>query len=527
MLPLRLGRSAVAPILLVAAAVPCALRPSLLGAGALGSTDKTPKEDAALLRGVCGSCHPVPPPDILPRAAWRAEIEKMELLREDKDFAAPGAPRVPVVLPPDMERLLAFYEAKAPPALPPPAPWPAPETGRFVRRSLSFPNAVAEPAVANVRLADLDGDPRLELLVSDMRQGVLLLGRPYDPSANLSLLAEVPHPVHAEVVDLDRDGVKDLIVADLGEFYPGDHEKGAVAWLKGRKEGGYALYTQGGFPRVADVEAADFDGDGKLDLVVAAFGWRRTGEIDVLYNRTTDAARPVFERKKVDARAGPIHVIPADLDGDGRMDFVALLAQHYESVVAFLNQGPEKGFRQETIYAGPHPNWGSTGIQLVDLDGDGDLDVLMTNGDMFDDRILKPYHGIQWLENRGRYPFAPHLLATLPGVHRAVAADLDGDGDLDIVACVFTAGPLGTDESRLPSLVWLEQTKPGRFERHVLEVGNPTHATLDAGDYDRDGDVDVVAGIFTMGRPAQASVDVWENQGAGRPAGAAKKGEGP
>jgi hypothetical protein len=107
-----------------------------------------------------------------------------------------------------------------------------------------------------------------------------------------------------------------------------------------------------------------------------------------------------------------------------------------------------------------------------------------------------------------------------------MAADLDGDGDLDIVAGVFTAGPLGTDESRLPTLVWLEQTKPGRFERHVLEVGSPTHATLDVGDFDQDGDVDVVAGVFTIGRPSRASVDVWENQSAGSPAGASKKGGG-
>ncbi len=115
------------------------------------------------------------------------------------------------------------------------------------------------------------------------------------------------------------------------------------------------------------------------------------------------------------------------------------------------------------IYAAPHPNWGSSGIQLVDLDKDGDLDVLLTHGDTFDDGIVKPYHGIQWLENTGGYPFVEHTLAQMPGVHRAQAADLDGDGDLDIVASALLAGGSDVDEKTLPALVWLEQTKPGRL----------------------------------------------------------------
>lgn len=474
---------------------------------------KDDKRDEAIARSICASCHAFPAPDVLPRSAWPASIEKMTLLRENKDVPGWGSRAGSVPLPDDMQAALRYYEARAPAALPSPEPWPPPDDRvRFARHHLAFPQAATpEPATANVRLADLEGDTRLEVVVSDMRHGLVLLGRPYEPSTGLKVLAQVPHPCHAELVDLDRDGIRDLLVADLGEFLPGDHTKGAAVWLRGLPGGGFANYSVGGFPRVADVEAADFDGDGRLDLVVAAFGWRRSGEVAVLYNRGLDPSHPVFERQKVDGRTGAIHVIPADLNRDGRMDFVALFSQEHETVVAFLNQGPGQPFRAETIYAAPHPNWGSSGIQLVDLDGDGDLDVLMTNGDMFDDRLLKPYHGIQWLENRGTYPFTPHLLAHLPGVHRAVAVDLDGDGDLDIVASVFTAGSLGGAETGLPSLVWLEQVRPGQFVKHTLEVGNPTHATLDVGDFDQDGDVDIVTGVFTMGQKSESWVDVWEN----------------
>ncbi|MGH9159758.1 MAG: FG-GAP-like repeat-containing protein [Vicinamibacteraceae bacterium] len=151
---------------------------------------------------------------------------------------------------------------------------------------------------------------------------------------------------------------------------------------------------------------------------------------------------------------------------------------------------------------------------MIDLDKDHDLDVLLTHGDTFDDLIVKPYHGIMWLENRGNYPFTAHQLAQLPGAHRAEAVDLDGDGDLDIVAGAMVSG--ADEASKLASLIWLEQTTPGRFERHTLELGAPVHATLDVADYDGDGDQDLVVGSFALNGSASTWVDVWENLTASR-----------
>ncbi len=165
----------------------------------------------------------------------------------------------------------------------------------------------------------------------------------------------------------------------------------------------------------------------------------------------------MFVAKLIDPRNGAIHVPTVDIDKDGKPDFVALLAQQHESVIAFVNRGKGLEFTPKTIYEAPHPNWGSSGIDLVDLDKDGDMDVLLTHGDTFDDFVLKPYHGVIWLENTGTFPFVEHRLATLPGAQRAQAADLDGDGDLDIVASAFVSGEAAP---KLASLVWLEQTAP-------------------------------------------------------------------
>jgi hypothetical protein len=286
--------------------------------------------------------------------------------------------------------------------------------------------------------------------------------------------------------------------------------------LRGTLSGRYQQFALQGWPRVADVEAADFNGDGTLDLAVAAFGWRKVGGLSVLENHTVDYSHPSFESRLIDPRPGAIHAVPVDLNKDGRMDIVAVFAQQFEQVVAFINNGtPQVSFTPHVIYTAPHPNWGSSGIEVVDLDGDGDMDVLLTHGDTFDDGIIKPYHGIQWLENRGTFPFVEHTLADLPGVSRAEAVDLDGDGDLDIVASTFIANGSDVDESTLPSLVWLEQTRPGEFVRHTLEVGRPRHATLDVGDFDHDGDVDIVVGNFEMGGTTTTHidwVDVWQNK---------------
>ena len=415
-----------------------------------------------------------------------------------------------VSLPVEWQAIVKYYEARAPEKLPLPASWPDPD-GRlpFSRRAIPGPAGSSNHAVANVRLIDMNRDGRPSVVVSDMRSGIVYaLGIEREP-ASIVTLGRLSNPAHATPVDLDRDGQLDLLLADLGSFVPGDHDRGAAVWLRARKDGTYAAVTIKRGPRVADVEAADFDDDGRLDLAIASFGWRRTGDLTILKNETLDPDQPTFAPHLIDKRTGAIHTIPADLDRDGRSDLITLFAQEHETVVAFLNRGGLR-FEARSVYSAPHPNWGSSGIEAVDLDQDGDLDVVMTNGDMFDDQILKPYHGIQWLENRGTFPFTEHTLASLPGVQRAETADLDGDGDLDIAACVVVPSQ-DPAARRLPSVVWLEQTLPGRFVLHVLESGVPAHATLDVGDPDRDGDVDIVVGNFSLDTPVTSPLSFFEN----------------
>ena len=492
-----------------------------IAANVQSPTAASPAEPAATEADavtLCGTaCHRYPPPDILPRSEWSEEIAKMTLFRQGNPVppGPPGTLSRMVALPPDMKRVLGFYTAHAPVTLPAPEAWPAIDTTPtivFARRAFAPERASKTPSVSNVRFADVDRDGKLEIVATEMSYGYVMVGRPADPTARLlDIVADIPHPAHTATVDLDKDGRDDLLVANLGSFLPGDHQQGGVAWLRRMEDGRYGVFELTGFPRVADVEAGDFNGDGTTDLLVGAFGWRSTGFIGLLANHTVNYAQPSFETTRLDERTGTIHVVPTDVNKDGRLDFVALISQQHETVVAYLNAGAGR-FTQETIYTAPHPNWGSSGLQLVDFDGDGDLDVLVTNGDSFDDFLLKPYHGIQWLENEGRYPYTAHRVAPLAGAHRALAVDLDGDGDLDVVAAAMIALAREGAERTLPSIVWLERVAPREFKRHTLEVGMPSHASLDAADYDGDGDIDLVIGNLSPQRPVPTWVEVWENR---------------
>ena len=479
---------------------------ALQGRGVSSAEESRRHESADGVMKFCSSCHKFPPPDTLPRTKWREKVETMyQIVGETKD-APPGN------LPP-IEDAIAYFMERAPAELPPSlstvevGPGPL----HLKRIPLKLGGIPPYPGTANLRFCHLYDDKRLDLLLCEMRFGMVMVIKPYSDLATIGLIANVPHPCHAEVVDLDLDGIRDILVADLGTVTPSDVKQGSAMWLRGTRQGAFnPIPLATGLGRVADVQAADFDGDGDLDLVVAVFGWRKVGQILYLENQTADYALPKFVPYELDPRPGAIHVPVVDLNQDGRPDFIALISQHFETVVAFLNRG-NGIFEEHEIFTANHPNWGSSGIQVVDLDGDKDLDVLLANGDTLDDLLLKPYHGITWLENRGRFPFVSHRLTDLYGVHYAKAADLDGDGDLDIAASVFL--PFMKQDipqvELIDSIIWLEQRAPGEFKRWSLEASACVHPTLDVGDFDADGDEDIAVGNMTMAKGKDDTLENW------------------
>jgi hypothetical protein len=320
-----------------------------------------------------------------------------------------------------------------------------------------------------------------------------------------------------EVCDLNSDGGQDLVVADLGSYMPADHDRGRVVLVQRQPDiGAYTtVELASGLGRVADVRAADFDRDGDLDLLTAEFGFNRTGSISLLRNVSAPGGGLQFELQEIDDRPGAIHLPVFDFNGDGRLDFAAVVSQEQETVDLFLNAGGGR-FDRYPLWSAPDLTFGSTGIELADLDQDGDQDILYTNGDAFDNTYVVPWHGVQWLENQGAQ-FVYHRLADMPGAYCALAGDIDEDGDLDIVAAAFLPpNALRPEEAaRLSSLICLEQTAPGEFSRHSLERGTPHYATLELADFDADGDLDFAVAEGPIVAETQQGKDylkVWWNQ---------------
>lgn len=122
-----------------------------------------------------------------------------------------------------------------------------------------------------------------------------------------------------------------------------------------------------------------------------------------------------------------------DLDGDGNLDIVALMAQGREGVYAFYNQGDGRFGTKPLLQFSPV--FGCSDFTLADIDQDGDEDLLLVNGDNADfSPVLKPYHGVRVYRNEGDYEFAEAYYYPMYGATRILSQDFDADGDLDMAA---------------------------------------------------------------------------------------------
>ena len=370
------------------------------------------------------------------------------------------------------------------------------------------------PLIAHVSIADLDRDGLSDVIACIVHENRVawLRQAPRGTFTETTIGPEVRAPAHAQAVDFDGDGDLDVLVASLGVLFPSNARIGSVVVLENRGAAGFrSRVIAEGIARAADARAGDLDGDRDLDVAVAGFGYD-TGE--TLWLRNLGGWR--FEAAVLQNLSGPINVEIVDVDGDGDNDIAALVSQEWEEIYAHVNDGAGR-FEARLLWGSTNDDFGSSWLAAADMDKDGDVDFLYSNGDAFDyaPSGSRPWHGVQWLENRGSVAFTLHRIADLSGASSPQAADLDGDGDLDVAV---VSAYNDWDDPAAQSLVWLENDGQMRFAMH--DVANaPTHlVTLGAGDLTGDGRIDLVTGGLHASRPydRMSRVTLWTNAWPGR-----------
>jgi hypothetical protein len=360
----------------------------------------------------------------------------------------------------------------------------------------------------SVAAADLDGDGDLDVLGAAFAADAITWWENDGTPANggwathtITALFDGARSVAA--ADLDGDGDLDVLGAAVTDpAFP----SGEITWWENDgapADGGWTTHTIiTNFSGAASVAAADLDMDGDLDVLGAARNAAVLTTPDITWwENDGTPANGGWTTHTIDTAFNGAHsVAAADLDGDGDLDILGA-AQSADAITWWENDGTpaDGGWTTHTIAGGFD---GAISVATADLDGDGDLDVL---------GAARSADAIAWWENRtihrnallgGTIPFTHTIDGAFDGAIDVSHADLDGDGDLDVLGVAVIAN----------DITWWESDgspEDGGWTTHTIDGAFGAAYSVAAADLDGDGDLDVLGASNLADE-----ITWWENDGS-------------
>ncbi len=361
--------------------------------------------------------------------------------------------------------------------------------GTFMAPTTSPLGTTARSVVA----VDLDGKPELELVAATTTSGgLIVLTNEGDDGYHTFDTIEVARGLRGLTHgDVNGDGIDDFVVASSFD----DTISIGSGMPDGSFQVGAAIPTGDGPLSVA---LGDLDGNGHVDVATTNFSG---ASFTLLLNQ---GGGLMVTGDDIPTGNNPGEIAVGDLDQDGDLDLAVTNGwiAPQEGLSIFLNDGLGSFQQSGPIYNQPAT---SGGLELADLDQDGDLDAVFAIDEASSQGVLS---GFTIMVNNGQGVFgAPMQITTEQRVQDLVLADLDADGDLDVVAL---AGFLFEVFENLGGLSFgpSRTVQSPEFSLNVVQVG----------DINLDGHLDVVtfggvASVY-LGR-GDLTFDEWTQYGLG------------
>jgi hypothetical protein len=450
-------------------------------------TGEQHEKGKALAMKYCGSCHLTVSPALLDKDTWTKHVlpamaPKLGIgVWHETEYYPASIKNEGAVTFNEWMEIVAYYKELAPDSLlPAKIPVPLKEDGSwFTIKKPVWKDTVAVATTTMVSINPYNGN------LYSATESLQTWDKTLQPSLVMKL--------ESGAVDMKWENKDTALLTCIGNLRATDAPKGTLWKVMPGAPADEQVQTIGlGLPRPVQSISADFNKDGRMDYLVCGFGHNYGG----LY-LLTQKGEGDYEKQVIRDVPGAIHAETGDFNGDGWQDVMVLFAAGDEGIWLFLND-KKGGFQSENVLRFP-PMYGSTGFQVVDWNKDGKPDILYTAGDNADySMVLKPYHGVYVYLNKGDFTYKQAYFYPVNGCTKAIAADFDGDGDLDIASIAFFA-----DLKYKPAekFIYFEQTDALKFTPHAVAqlAKEGRWICMDAGDYDQDGDIDILLGNYSNG----------------------------